>query len=192
MYIPVPSPFPQLEVFIHETAKHYNLDLFQCPIDEPELPVETVSGPATPGPAATNGSIPGAKVRMRAKGGEGMKRALEHYKEKFPHIEAILIGTRRGDPHGGEFSLQALASLDMSLGALLAFCVTLRYQGLWRSCRPVLSPQPFGRLRTVPSDGCLPHSICEEVHMNLVDLPRYALRQNSPEDREVVMLQPRG
>lgn len=38
-----------------------------------------------------------------AKGGEGMKNALAVYKEKFPNIEAILIGTRRTDPHGGKF-----------------------------------------------------------------------------------------
>ena len=31
-----------------------------------------------------------------------MRRALEVYKETFPQIEAILVGTRRGDPHGGE------------------------------------------------------------------------------------------
>ncbi|EPT01870.1 hypothetical protein FOMPIDRAFT_1023106 [Fomitopsis schrenkii] len=104
--IPVPSPFPQLEVFIHETAKQYNLDLFECPIDEADLPVETVSGPATPGPAATNGATAQAGARTRAKGGEGMKRALEHYKEKFPHIEAILIGTRRADPHGATLSFR--------------------------------------------------------------------------------------
>lgn len=42
-----------------------------------------------------------------------MKRALEHYKEKFPHIEAILIGTRRADPHGGELSPLMLMSLDI-------------------------------------------------------------------------------
>ena len=29
-----------------------------------------------------------------------MRRALEVYKEEFPEIEAILIGTRRTDPHG--------------------------------------------------------------------------------------------
>ena len=33
--------------------------------------------------------------------GEGMKYALSVYKTEFPHIEAILVGTRRGDPHGG-------------------------------------------------------------------------------------------
>ena len=30
-----------------------------------------------------------------------MKRGLEVYKVKYPNIEAILVGTRRGDPHGG-------------------------------------------------------------------------------------------
>ncbi|KZT63243.1 adenine nucleotide alpha hydrolases-like protein [Daedalea quercina L-15889] len=106
VYIPVPSPFPQLEFFIHATAKQYNLDLFQCPVDEFELPVETVAGPATPGLEATNGLIAEVGVKMKAKGGEGMKRALELYKEKFPHIGAILIGTRRSDPHGATLTFR--------------------------------------------------------------------------------------
>ena len=33
-----------------------------------------------------------------------MKHALAVYKERFPHIEAILIGTRRTDPHGGAYT----------------------------------------------------------------------------------------
>lgn len=41
----------------------------------------------------------------KARGGEGMRRALEVYKENFPHIDAILVGTRRGDPHGGAHSV---------------------------------------------------------------------------------------
>ena len=44
----------------------------------------------------------------RAKGGEGMSRALEVYKEEFPEIEAILIGTRRTDPHGCKWSFSFL------------------------------------------------------------------------------------
>ena len=39
------------------------------------------------------------------KGGDGMKYALKVYKSEFPEIEAILVGTRRGDPHGGALSL---------------------------------------------------------------------------------------
>lgn len=47
----------------------------------------------------------------KARGGEGMRRALEVYKENFPHIDAILVGTRRGDPHGGALSVSFLLSL---------------------------------------------------------------------------------
>lgn len=50
-----------------------------------------------------SGKEGGSKVGgggVKAKGGEGMKNALEVYKERFPHIKAIFIGTRRTDPHG--------------------------------------------------------------------------------------------
>ncbi|KAI9056284.1 adenine nucleotide alpha hydrolases-like protein [Trametes sanguinea] len=94
VYIPVPSPFPQLEAFIDEIANAYRLDLFHCPHPSgPNFPVETV---ATPGSA----NAPVRDLPKHVKGGEGMRMALELYKARFPHIEAILIGTRRGDPHG--------------------------------------------------------------------------------------------
>ena len=44
----------------------------------------------------------------KAKGAEGMKQALQIYKETFPKISAILIGTRRSDPHGGELQVLSL------------------------------------------------------------------------------------
>ncbi|OSC96490.1 adenine nucleotide alpha hydrolases-like protein [Trametes coccinea BRFM310] len=94
VYIPVPSPFPQLEAFIDEIANAYHLDLFHCPHPSgPSFPVETV---ATPG----SENAPVRDLPKHVKGGEGMRMALELYKARFPHIEAILIGTRRGDPHG--------------------------------------------------------------------------------------------
>lgn len=84
-----------MESFIEEAAVVYHLDLFHCPPpDEDEhrphhqLPVESVNGVDD-------------KAKGKAKGGEGMRRALELYKEKFPHVDAVLVGTRRGDPHGG-------------------------------------------------------------------------------------------
>lgn len=97
LYIAVPSPFPTLETFIEESATRYNLDLFQC-----RPPSDRVESVVTPAP--TNGadyieSVP--KAVGKAKGGEGMKQALQIYKDKFPEIDAILIGTRRSDPHGG-------------------------------------------------------------------------------------------
>lgn len=34
-----------------------------------------------------------------------MREALELYRARFPMVEAILIGTRRADPHGGALSI---------------------------------------------------------------------------------------
>ena len=118
VYIPVPSPFRELEEFIQESACGYDLDLFTCsPKSDTSLPVESVTpGTATPDSskqsegyvAHTGFSQPVGKAR----GGEGMRRALHLYKEKYPHIDAILVGTRRTDPHGGA---SALFPLDKSL-----------------------------------------------------------------------------
>ncbi|KZT22951.1 adenine nucleotide alpha hydrolases-like protein [Neolentinus lepideus HHB14362 ss-1] len=91
VYIPLPLPFSALETFIADTARAYSLDLYHCePPDE--QPVESVPKSAVNTPAME--SVP------KQKGGEGMRRALEQYKVKFPNVEAILVGTRKGDPHG--------------------------------------------------------------------------------------------
>jgi FAD synthetase len=109
VYIPVPSPFTELEVFIQESAKLYDLDLFTCtsPSNVP-LPVESVTpGTITPITLKQNGDYVGTPALTRpvgkARGGEGMRRALQMYKDICPQIEAVLIGTRRSDPHGGKF-----------------------------------------------------------------------------------------
>ncbi|KAJ2915750.1 hypothetical protein MD484_g4670, partial [Candolleomyces efflorescens] len=101
IYIPVPSPFEVLEEFIEESRKVYNLDLFSC---RPEATqVESVSTPNVPeGVSCDYVSRPHAVGK--SKGGEGMRQALQRYKDKFPHITAILIGTRRTDPHGATLS----------------------------------------------------------------------------------------
>ncbi|KAI0768239.1 hypothetical protein BD413DRAFT_633896 [Trametes elegans] len=100
VYIPVPSPFPELETFIDDAAKAYALDLFHCPHPTgPSFPVETVT---TPGAS----SAPSPELPKHVKGGEGMRAALQLYKSRFPHIEAILIGTRRGDPHGAKLGFR--------------------------------------------------------------------------------------
>jgi len=92
LYIPLPSPFSELESFIHESIKAYDLDLFHClPTknkDGVQLAVETVMTPAS-----------GTPSQPKKGGGEGMKKALETYKSKFPHVKGILIGTRRTDPY---------------------------------------------------------------------------------------------
>ncbi|KAJ3797056.1 adenine nucleotide alpha hydrolases-like protein [Lentinula aff. detonsa] len=106
IYIGVPSPFPVLEHFIQDAAKDYNLDLFYCRPPQ-EDSIETVVTPAAS--AITKGHdylhpLPGPRGVGKAKGGEGMRQALEMYKVQFPHINGILIGTRRTDPHGDRIS----------------------------------------------------------------------------------------
>lgn len=103
IYIPVPSPFSDLEVFIDETATNYNMDLYSCRPSSKQ--VESVPTPAsTPSLSSSNGNSHALQTRAvgSSKGGEGMRQALETYKDQFPEISAILIGTRRTDPHGSE------------------------------------------------------------------------------------------
>lgn len=106
--IPVPSPFPALEEFTKQAAQDYNLDLFTCnPASDIPLPIESVTpGVATPPLLKESGDYLGKSLQIRpvgaSRGGEGMRRALELYKLRFPAIQAILIGTRRTDPHGGK------------------------------------------------------------------------------------------
>jgi FAD synthetase len=90
VYIPIPSPFPTLETFIDDSVKSYDLELLRC-----NPPGPSINGSAT---LYTNADRP-----VRADGGEGIKQALYMYKKKFPQITAILIGTRRNDPHGSEY-----------------------------------------------------------------------------------------
>ncbi|KAI0822382.1 hypothetical protein BC628DRAFT_1417787 [Trametes gibbosa] len=80
VYIPVPSPFAQLEEFIDAAA-------------------QTVATPGSAGPLVPD-------LPKNVKGGEGMRAALALYKTRFPQIEAILIGTRRGDPHGAKLGFR--------------------------------------------------------------------------------------
>ena len=128
VYIPVASPFPTLEQFIEQTSSAYNLTLFKCTNPEPELPVESVTQPVTPSASTLNLNMSALSVSTingtndggagnvghgkRAKGGEGMKNALCVYKEKFPHVRAIFIGTRRSDPHGCKSALHISSFLS--------------------------------------------------------------------------------
>ena len=136
VYIPVPSPFPQLEAFIDDAASAYHLDLFHCPPPADPLPVESVP---TPGAAAA----PIPERPKHVKGGEGMRLALELYKARFPQVEAILIGTRRSDPHGGECLL--LASHTAGFLARLAVALS--------SHRPVSCSLPPAAFWTVRRDA---------------------------------------
>ena len=93
VYIPVPSPFTILEDFIDDSATTYNLDLFSCRHSEPL--VESVP------PASIDLNSRDKKPIGKPKGeGITMREALQIYKDRFPSISAILVGTRRTDPHG--------------------------------------------------------------------------------------------
>lgn len=89
LYIAVPSSFPVLEDFIQKAAEDYGLDLFVCRPPAEFTQVETVVTPSV---------MPSVG---KAKGGQGMRDALAVYKDAYPNIKGILIGTRRTDPHGG-------------------------------------------------------------------------------------------
>jgi FAD synthetase len=131
LYIPVPSPFHAMEAFIDDSAARYRLSVFHCPppaappgTESLPLPVESVSKGPTPATSAVKvptlsslSSMAQTALNMlspspqnssgpvgKARGGEGMRQALELYKAAHPHINAILVGTRRGDPHGGTYS----------------------------------------------------------------------------------------
>ena len=120
IYIPPPSPFTELEEFIQRSSKAYNLSLFHCPppeaADHRLLPVESVSGTTTPlllPNTNTNGTNTASAAQQQlsqpvgtAKGGSGMKLALTTYASRFPHIRAILVGTRRTDPHGARLGFR--------------------------------------------------------------------------------------
>jgi len=99
LYIPLPSPFSELESFIHESIKTYDLNLFHClstkTKDGAQLAVEAVLTPTS-----------GIPSQPKKGGGEGMKKALEAYKTKCPHVKGILIGTRRTDPYSGNFGFR--------------------------------------------------------------------------------------
>jgi len=125
LHIPVPSPFPELMSFIDEVAQSYHLDISHC-VAPPSLPVESVSHPNTPGAA------PGAKSQ---KGGEGMKLALQHYKEKNPHIEAILIGTRRTDPHGAKLGFRNPTDSDWPKFERVNPIINWSYSDVWAYLR---------------------------------------------------------
>jgi FAD synthetase len=94
-YIPVPSPFPALESFISHAARVYNLSVFTCA--PPCFPVASAETLTRVGDAPTKGT-------------DNMRQALELYRARFPEVEAILIGTRRTDPHGGALCIHLYAN----------------------------------------------------------------------------------
>lgn len=95
----MPSPFAVLECFIDDSATKYNLDLFTCRLPDPHPDPHAES---TPTPAAPTNPDPNTKGDHPIDNCDTMREALQLYKDHSPRITAILIGTRRTDPHGCE------------------------------------------------------------------------------------------
>ncbi|KZV75626.1 adenine nucleotide alpha hydrolases-like protein [Peniophora sp. CONT] len=129
LYIPVPSPFRELESFIDVSAERYKLDIFHC-VPPSSGAVETVAVKAT-----VNGH-----VEKKAKGGEGMREALARYKDKFPHVEAILIGTRRTDPNGGKLTFVDPTDADWPRFDRVHPIINWDYGDVWRFLRHLKVP----------------------------------------------------
>ncbi|EKM78374.1 hypothetical protein AGABI1DRAFT_114671 [Agaricus bisporus var. burnettii JB137-S8] len=98
--IPVASPFADLEMFVDETVEAYNLDLYSC-----QAPTFS---PALKSKGGTNNTASHCFRQSNVKGSLCMREALQMYKDTFPQITAILIGTRRADPHGARLSHRAM------------------------------------------------------------------------------------
>ncbi len=96
-----------MEAFIDEAVRLYNLNIFNCTASL----VETTNMRANGKDKAAAPAVAG-----KAKSGGDMKTALERYKKMFPSVSAILMGTRRTDPHGGELAAHGIrARLDADL-----------------------------------------------------------------------------
>ncbi|KAF8645665.1 hypothetical protein AX16_007661 [Volvariella volvacea WC 439] len=166
IYISVPSPFPTLEDFIDETAHAYNLDLYTCrppytaavSACAPEIPtavgktsqppsLDSTQEVARPGtlstiPQATNlASSTSDPVEAKPKNSGGsMKQALEVYQSKFPHITAILIGTRRSDPHGAKLSYRNMTDPDWPQFERINPIINWSYADVWTFLRQLKVP----------------------------------------------------
>ncbi|KAK0205441.1 hypothetical protein DFS33DRAFT_767082 [Desarmillaria ectypa] len=125
IYIAVPSPFPVLEKFIDDATESYHLDLFHC-----KPPVEisvTLSEQLEQAPT-------------KPRGGSGMLQALEIYKQKFPEISAILIGTRRADPHGAKLSHRNMTDEGWPSFERINPIINWSYSDVWKFLRQLEVP----------------------------------------------------
>ncbi|THH12096.1 hypothetical protein EW146_g7825 [Bondarzewia mesenterica] len=139
LYIPLPSPFPALEAFIDDAAHAYGLDIFRCmPPAEGELPVESTDNDADEG--QVEGTQTEKRSKVKVKGGEGMMKALEIYKKRFPAIEGILIGTRRGDPHGATLSFRNRTDSDWPRFERIHPIINWGYADVWSFLRQLNVP----------------------------------------------------
>ncbi|KAF8480208.1 adenine nucleotide alpha hydrolases-like protein [Russula ochroleuca] len=124
-YIPVPSPFPALESFISHAARVYNLSVFTCA--PPCFPVASAETLTRVGDAPTKGT-------------DNMRQALELYRARFPEVEAILIGTRRTDPHGATLDFRVKTDPDWPPFVRVHPIINWDYADVWTFLRRLEIP----------------------------------------------------
>lgn len=105
IYIPMPSPFPEMESFIDWAAEEYGLDIFRVPCAE------------------------------GSSGKKGMKEALELYSDVKPGVKAILIGIRRGDPFSDKLTHRDMTDKDWPEFMRIHPIIDWDYSQVWRFLR---------------------------------------------------------
>ncbi|KAH8998037.1 hypothetical protein EDB92DRAFT_1837543 [Lactarius akahatsu] len=125
LYIPVPSPFPALEAFISSAPRVYNLSVFTC---------------ATHSPTATSAGSPTAGDDIQTNGADGMRGALEVFLAHFPTVEAILVGTRRTDPHGATLGFRVKTDPDWPQFMRINPIINWGYSDVWTFLRRLSVP----------------------------------------------------
>ncbi|KAF8639221.1 hypothetical protein AX17_001706 [Amanita inopinata Kibby_2008] len=134
IYIAVPSPFPVLEEFIEKSTREYGLDMYYC------CPPDNASNGASC-PTVGNGSTPDrSKTAGISVVSGGMKQALQVYKSAFPNITAILIGTRRTDPHGASLSHRNMTDPGWPSYERVNPIINWSYSDVWNFLRKLNIP----------------------------------------------------
>ncbi|KAI0249781.1 hypothetical protein BJV78DRAFT_1224822 [Lactifluus subvellereus] len=125
LYIPVQSPFPALEAFISHAARLYAVPVFTC-------------APPCLDPPAARSSTPHDGVSDDDS--DNMREALELYRARFPTVEAILIGTRRTDPHGATLNFRVRTDPDWPPFVRVHPIINWSYADVWTSLRRLKVP----------------------------------------------------
>ncbi len=91
VYVTCLSPFPEVEAFVDESVTRYNLDLVKVP------------GPMKEG---LEKYLEILSTRRKSKWRNTKPDDVE------PNVSAVLVGTRRGDPHGSTLPEAILVTLN--------------------------------------------------------------------------------